>query len=138
MLKSLCLLALRLTDHHRNSKITAFANAHRNRYRAEEGNLIPFRQRLSTAIAEDMIAFTVSTLEIAHIFDNAENRHVKLLKHTIGLPDIAQRDLLRCRHQHCSGDGDHLRETQLHIACPGGHVDYQVVELSPLNLAQKL
>ncbi len=75
--------------------------------------------------------------ERAHVFDDAEQRHVHLLEHGHALPDIVQGDFLRRGHGDGAGQRDHLREGELHIAGAGRQVEQQIVQLSPQHIAEK-
>ena len=76
--------------------------------------------------------------ERAHVLDHAGDAQEAAAGHVGG----ADRDLLGAHGR--GGDDDqvgarhHARETHLHVAGAGRHVDEQVVEVAPLHVAKEL
>ena len=75
--------------------------------------------------------------EIAHVLDDAEERHLDLLEHRDAAPRVDQRQILRRRDDHRAGERHVLRHGQLRVAGAGRHVDDQHVEFAPRDLAQE-
>src|SRR5439155_1729100 len=62
-------------------------------------------------LTEDVVAPAgVRRHEVAHVLDDAEQRHVELLEHPDRLADVEQRDLLGRRHHDDAVERDDLRE----------------------------
>ena len=85
-----------------------------------------------------MPAATIGADEMAHILDNAKNRHIHLAEHVEALARVNQRQILRCRHNHRTRQRRPLRECQLRIACSRRHVDDQHIKIVPCDIAQHL
>src|SRR5665213_95945 len=67
--------------HYRRSRVRCGANRHVQRYLAEKRYREPFRFMPRSTVTENIRSGTaMRTLEIAHVLDNAENRHVDLLE----------------------------------------------------------
>src|SRR6266511_5309563 len=68
---------LRPRDHHGRSAVGVFADALLERLRPEEGNAEPFRRRLCTTVAEDLVPVPAIGAHVpAHVLDESEWRHV--------------------------------------------------------------
>src|SRR3546814_5332582 len=86
-------------------------------------------------MAENIVAGTgIRRQEIAHILDDAEERHLDLAEHGDRLAGVDQGEILRRRDDHGAGERNLLRHSQLHVASARGHVDDEDVELSPGDL----
>ena len=61
-----------------------------------------------------------------------------MLEHAVSLAHICQRDFLRRSHKHRARERNRLRQTQLHIACPRRHINYEIIQVAPFDLAHEL
>ena len=101
--------------------IGLFANSHIERHFAEERHA-EFGGRIAGAamLRENIrAAATMRAKKIAHVFDNAQNRHLDLLEHGDTAPRIDQSKVLRRRHNDGPGEWHVLRHAQLHIPGAG-------------------
>src|SRR5918999_3199703 len=85
--------AIRLASHHRIAFIRGGPDRHVQRDFAQEWDTQPLRLMARAAMAENVRArAALRTLEIAHVLDNAEHRHVDLLEHRKPPPRVDQRE----------------------------------------------
>ena len=106
---------------------------------AEERNaeLLGFRARPS--VRKDIRSpAAVRTNEVAHILDDADERHFHLIEHRDAPPGVDQRQILRRRNDHRAGERHVLGHGQLRVAGAGRHVGDEHVEFAPRDLAQEL
>ena len=61
-------------------------------------------QPFPTSRSKHIHASAIRKVQVAHIFNDTENRHVHLAEHLQAAPGIVQRDQLRQRHDHTTGD----------------------------------
>src|SRR5262249_50109994 len=133
------LRAFRRRNHDRHTQVACFADAQRERNGAQKRYPVTLGESLATAVPENLMPLlAVRADEIAHILNNAKAWNMKLIEHVVGLPDVAQGDLLRSRDEHRACQRDELSQTQLNIPGARGHIHDQVVDLTPLNLAEEL
>ena len=76
--------------------------------------------------------------EIAHVLDDAEDRYVDLGEHLYALSGVRKRDILGSGDDDGAANGNGLRQGELDIAGPGGHIDDKVVQITPDRLLEKL
>ncbi|MNT31392.1 hypothetical protein D3C72_1672250 [compost metagenome] len=76
--------------------------------------------------------------EIAHILDDAEQRHLHLAEHGDALARIDQRQILRRGDDDRAGKRHLLGDRELRIARAGRHVQHQHIQFAPGNFAQHL
>ena len=97
------------------------------------------RQLLRTAGTEDrLMVSTVAANVHAHVFDDAEYRHLHLLEHHDAFFGVDQRDILRRGDHDGAGDRNVLRQRQLDITGARRHVQHQIIEVRPHCLLQHL
>ena len=90
-------------------------------------------------MAEDFGAMpAVGAVEVAHVLDDAQHRHVDPLEHVEPPSGVQEGDVLGRRHQDGARQRHALRHGELGVAGAGRHVHHQHVELAPLNVAQHL
>ena len=88
----------------------------------------------AAAVAEDLFALAaVAADEVAHVLDDAEDRHVHLAEHRQALAGVDQRHVLRRRHDHRAGERHLLRQRQLRVAGAGREVDDHEIERRPTS-----
>src|ERR1700675_3550469 len=88
--------AVRLALHDRRSRIGGDADRHVQRDLAQKRHRKPLRLMPRPAVPEDIRACAaMRALEVAHILDNAEDRHIDLLEHRKSPPRIDQGKVLR-------------------------------------------
>ncbi len=75
---------------------------------------------------------------VAHIFDDTEDRHTRLLKHAEGLHRNAESHILRGRDDDGSGHRHLLRQRQMDVAGSRRKVHNEVVQITPLHIEQAL
>src|SRR5262245_46238049 len=85
-----------------------------------------------------MLSRTVVTNEVAHILDDPQNRNMNLLEHVERFSHVCQGDFLRSCDEDCSLDGNKLGKAKLRVPGTRRHVDDQVVQVSPLDVIEKL
>jgi hypothetical protein len=92
----------------------------------------------TTAGAEQGVRGAVLAGEVAHVLDDAGHPQVALAGHIRG----AGRHLLgghgRRRHHDDLGTGQHPGQAHLDVSGPGRHVDQEVVEVTPVDVFEKL
>src|SRR6266566_5371297 len=89
---------VRCRHHNRHTAVTPLAYFREDRHFTEERLFLTFGLRPPAPVAEDFDALAVGGREVAHVFHDAENRHVDLLEHRDAFAHDAQRRLLRCGH----------------------------------------
>src|SRR5205823_11865010 len=105
------------------------------RHASEKRNPELLSEALSAAVAENIRFCSALTADkVAHVLDETDRRDVELLVHRHGSTAVGKRYLLRRRDDNGAGDGNGLTEAQSDIACPGRHVDDEVIEIDPLDL----
>jgi hypothetical protein len=115
------------------------ADLHVERDFAEEGDFQFFGFRTGAAAAEDVVALAAAFAdEAAHVFDHAEDGDVDRVEHRDGPLGVEQGDLLRRADDDGAGDGEDLREGEGDVAGAGGHVDDEIVEIAPGDVAEEL
>jgi len=105
---------------------------------AEEGNGGLGGELAAAAVTEDLIALAVVADEIAHVLDDAQDRHLHLAEHLHALARVDQADLLWLGHDDSAVDGDVLRKGQMGVAGAGRHVDDQIIERRPVEAHHEL
>ena len=87
---------------------------------------------------EQLVVPTVVARERTHVLDHADDADEAAAGHVGGaLGDLLGRQCRR-RDDHHVGTRQQAGQPHLHVASARGHVDQQVVELSPLHVAQEL
>ena len=76
--------------------------------------------------------------EVAHVFNQAEDGHIDLLKHRCGLARVDQRHLLRGSDDNRAIQRNRLHDGKLDVARAWRQIEYEDVELAPFDLAQEL
>ena len=78
--------------------------------------------------------------EPRHIFHKAKDRytHFLVLVHVYSLPCIRECHLLGCRNDDSARNGERLYECEMNIACTRRRVQYEVVEIAPIAIANEL
>ena len=123
----------------RSSSITRLANEWLDRHLAEQRNLQSSSLPCTAACSKNIVALAIAgTQEVAHVLHDSEHRNIRLCKHRRGLARVDKRDLLRCRHNHRSRQGDGLHNRQLDVSRAGRKVENKVIEIPPGHLTQKL
>lgn len=90
------LRTIRLGGNHRRSGIRHFTDGNGERHFAEERHANPLSLCLGTAMAENIITRAgIRCDEVAHILDDAEQRHFHLAEHGDALARVDQRQILR-------------------------------------------
>ena len=106
---------------------------------AEERDAEELSHAAAFAVAEDVdAAIAMRAIEVAHIFDDAEDFDVNLAKHFDGFAYVGERDNRRRGDDDCTCDGDALNQRELHITGAGRKIDDEVIEFAPLHAAKKL
>src|SRR5262245_21170545 len=80
----------------------------------------------------------VRTGKSAHVLNHTQDSGVHALEHTECASHIARRYILRSRDQHGTIEVYCLHQGKMSIARAGWHVYDQEIELSPLDLFEKL
>ena len=76
--------------------------------------------------------------EIAHILDDAQNRHADLLEHMNRFARVLERDVGRCGDDDGTGERRGLNQDELYVAGAGRQIDDEVIEVAPVDIAQEL
>src|SRR4051812_37822639 len=79
--KRCCSGMIRRGSYDRFSQIAALTDFGENGDFAQKGHLLADRLATAATVTEYLDAFAVGRGEIAHVFDDAENRHVDFVKH---------------------------------------------------------
>ena len=88
---------------------------------------------------EDVVARArIGGDEIAHVFDEAEQRHIGPPQHIDCLLGVDQRQILRGRDDHRAGQRHLLNEADLDIAGARRQIDHEDIEFAPVAFAQQL
>jgi hypothetical protein len=74
----------------------------------------------------------------AHVLHHTQHRHVHLLEHLEPLARVGQGNVLRCGDDDGAGNGNTLRQCELDVTRARGHVDDQVVEVTPIGIPEQL
>ena len=74
----------------------------------------------------------------AHVLDDAQHRHLNLLKHAQRLARVQEGDILGGGDNHRTTDRDALSQGQLDIAGPRRQVNDHVVHVPPIGLVEQL
>src|SRR3954467_748209 len=123
----------------RATRVTALANDRVDRDLTEERHTVLLRRAPPATFAEDRGDGAAARAdEPTHVLDDADDRRLHLLEHLQTLDRIGQGDILRRGDDDCTGEGNLLRQRQLHVAGTRRQVDYQVVEILPEDIVQKL
>src|SRR5260221_7858775 len=118
--------------------VAAFAQLTHERQLAQERHVERISQLRAAAVRKDLVAMvTLAAQVIAHVLDHAENRHMNFLEHRNAALDVEQRNVLRRRHDHAAIQRNTLRDRQLRVAGAGWQVEYQAIQLTPLDVEQK-
>src|SRR6202035_4885125 len=130
---------LGLGDDDGNAAVAAADDFGVERDGAQEGGPQELGGPAAAALLEDVGHLAaVGADEGGHVLDDADHRHVDLLEHGEALPGVDEGDVLRCRHDHRPRELHLLGDRELRVAGAGGQVEDQVVECSPLDVAQHL
>src|SRR2546421_6617638 len=89
-------------------------------------------------MAENLDALALRSREVAHVFHNAEDGHVYLLKHGHTFSDHAKRSLLRRGHNHPAVQWDSLAQGKLSVAGAWRQIHQQKIQLPPIHSADEL
>src|SRR5260221_2911736 len=128
-----------LGDDDRLAAVAADDHARVDRYLAEEGHAEHLGRPFPAAMTEDLLTLAaVLADEVAHVLDDAEERHVHLAEHGQALARVDKGDVLRGRHNDGAGQRDALGERELGIACAGRKVEDHGVERAPLHVGEEL
>ena len=96
-------------------------------------------EALAAATAEDVgHVAAVRAHEAAHVLDDPDDRHVQPAQHRESLGDVRERHVLGRGDEHGATDRHGLGERELRIGGAGRQVHHEVVQLSPLHVAQEL
>ena len=90
------------------------------------------------AVAKNLDALTTRGGEVAHVFHDAQQRHVHALKHRDAFAHYAERCLLRCGHHHAAIERHRLAKGQLRVACARRQIHQQIIQRAPIYLQHKL
>ena len=91
------------------------------------------------ALAVDAVALAaVGTFKIAHILDDTEDRYIHELSHLDSLLNDHRDKLLRRSNYNDTVNGKRLENSQRNIACSGGHINDQTVNILPDNVCPEL
>src|SRR5579859_5378135 len=105
---------------------------------AEDGNAVGDGGFGAFAVAENVDGLVaMRAAEGAHVFDDAENFDIHLAKHFDGFADVGEGDRGRGGDDYCACDSDRLNKRELHVASAGREIDDEVIELAPLDAAEK-
>src|ERR1035437_4085243 len=122
--------AVRLGGDHRHAGIRFLADGHVQRHFAEERHALALGFLTRTAMAKYIRTRAATRAqEIAHVFNDAEHRHVHALEHGDAAPCVNQRQILRGRDDDRALERHLLRHGELRVASAGRHVDHHDVEL---------
>src|SRR6201998_1322566 len=106
---------------------------------AEEWDAEELGHTAAFAVAEDVdAAIAMRAVEVAHIFDDAENFDVNLAKHFDGFAHVGEGDDRGRGDDDCTCDGDALNQRELDVTSAGGKIDDEVIEFAPLHAAKEL
>src|SRR5439155_9121062 len=106
---------------------------------AQEGDVQLLGFLTGATAAENVVALaTFLADEAAHVLDDAENGDVDGAEHGDGADGVEQRDLLRGADDDGAGDGQDLREGERDVAGAGRHVDDEIIEIAPSDVAKEL
>src|ERR1700746_4094856 len=106
---------------------------------AEEWDAEELGHTAAFAVAEDVdAAIAMRAIEVAHVFDDAENFDMNLAEHFDGFAHVGERDDRGRGDDHSTCDGDALDKSELDVTGAGRKVDNEIVEFAPLHAAQKL
>ena len=78
------------------------------------------------------------TDESAHVFDKAQNGEIRLPEHLHSATDILDGDLRRCRDDEGACKRRGLGQTDLNVTGARRKIDYEDVELAPVDLKEEL
>ena len=92
----------------------------------------------SASVPKYFDAFAGRRNEITHVFDQAQNRHVHLLKHGNPFADHSERCLLGCGDNNAAIQRNSLAKRKLSIPCPGWQIYQKEIQLPPLDGANEL
>ena len=126
-------------NENRYSFIAAFPKRGRDWNFTEIGNVETLRGPLRSAAGKNLMVFSTAVAdEVAHILDNADDRNHHFVEHRLGSNDIRERNVLRGRDQKRPADLELLGECNLYVARAWRHIDYQVIQLAPVNIRHQL
>ena len=83
-------------------------------------------------------AAAARALDVAHVLDDAQDGHPHHAGHVDGLADDHPDQVLRRADDYDALDGQRLEDGQRHVAGSRGHVDQQVIDLSPEGVLEEL
>jgi len=92
--------------------------------------LLPMAMAMGTVtMGEDLgLLPAMRTRKDRHVPHHPEHGHAHALEHAEPAHRVAQRDVLRCRHDHRAVYYDFLVDRQLDVACPRGQVEDEDVQ----------
>src|SRR5437899_3194897 len=96
--------------YHRNSLVSSRPNFCVNRNLPQKRQMLAFGFQPASAVAKNLHPLAQRRYEIAHVFDNPENRHIHLLKHGNAFADYPQRSFLWSGDNHPAVERNGLAE----------------------------
>ena len=97
--------------------------------------MIWLSQFLRAAGTKDRLMMTAVAADMhAHVFDNAQNRHLDFFKHDDAFFSVDQRDVLRRGDHHSPRDRNVLRQSQLNVTGTRRHIQHEVIQIRPQRL----
>ena len=110
-----------------------------HRQSANEGEIEFFGNFFHMAFAEHMDLFAaIGAFDIRHIFHDAEDGHVHLLRHIHGFADDHRNQFLRRGHDNETVHGQRLEHRQSHIAGAGRHIHKHIIHITPDHIGPEL
>ncbi len=78
--------------------------------------------------------------EPCHIFHQSEDWHIHFVagEHRYPFPGIGQSHLLRGGYDYHACYAESLHQGQVYVARTRGHVDYEIIEVAPVGIGDKL
>ena len=117
--------------------VGGFAQAHRQRQAAEEGDSQPLGLGLGAAMAERVRQLAAMRAFVAgHVLDHPGDRHLHLLEQIDRPRRVDQRQVLRRRDDDRAGRPRLLDQGQLHVAGARRQVDQDQLGIAPIGLDQ--
>ena len=125
-------------NHNRHSTVAAFADFGEDRDFAEERNVLPRSFLLAAAVAENFHALAVRRGEVAHVFHDAEDRHVHFAEHRDAFAHDAERRFLRRADDDAAIKRHGLAERKLRVARARRQIHEQKIQFAPFDGEEKL
>src|SRR5262249_54985431 len=119
---------------YRNSPIAAFPDFGKDGNLSQKGNLLPRGFHSSATMPKDLDPFARWSGEVAHILNDAKDRHIDLLKHCDALAHHTERRFLRSGDDDAAVERDRLTKGELRVSGPWWQIDEQVIQGAPVHL----